>query len=169
MSNPKEETLDRKEKILNEYMADLQALKEIEVKLTEHKNKLIDARFFMANFAETIHWGDGIPDRTYAKYRLTDPRYMSDRYQKTLYVSEHCRVELQTRETAHVLAQVQKEIDKYEAWANDCAGTIANILDTDYAALVADLKAVYRKHGSPHIWNETLKAYEVTDPKDENL
>lgn len=150
--------------------------------LEAHTGKLIDKRFFEKHFTIKGEYQD------YTKYSLTGKHYEWDKYAHRIGLdrmhwtynaddngvetvraySDYEYIELQNRETAHVIAQVawfktrMRERIEYQTEQKKKLEAI------DDNAIVAELQAVFFKYGEPETWGRILDLYEVKYPKRNN-
>jgi len=145
------------------YKARLEALTEIKGGLEKWTRKLIDKNFF-EQFKEQAKDGTD----KWNKYVLINPEYSWARYSHRIYLGRSMeQVELQSRETKHVLEEVNKAIENTEKWITENQGRIDSVESTDEEALKNDLLAVFEKHNKPKIWREVLDSYEIKYPNED--
>lgn len=75
-------------------------------------------------------------------------------------------VELESREVAEAIEKIPTMLAKLRKDTNEAIGEMEKIKTVDEDALIADLIAVYEKHGRPSIWGEVLEVYQVKYPKE---
>lgn len=147
--------------------------------LETHCGKLIDKRFFEKHFTIKGEYQD------YTKYSLTGKHYEWDKYMHRIGIdrmswqyepdangvsivraySDYEYIELQNRETAHVIAQVAWFKTKMKERIEYQTEKKAKFEAIDDGAIIADLQAIFFKYGEPDTWGKLLDSYEVKYPK----
>lgn len=133
--------------------------------LANWPRKLIDKNFFAQKVfqIEREGWHGA---ETYSKYHLSTPSYSFEKYAYQIYLNRSYKVELQDRETFHVLEACKSLKNDLVNRLKEYEDTIADLESVDESALIRDLQAVYFKHNKPQIWGRILDSYKVKYPKD---
>lgn len=157
-------TKEEEIKSLNGYMQHsvdvLKAFDELLIPLRLHKGKLIDKRFFVEHFTIKNEYRD------YTKYNLYKPRYDWSKHSYEIYLCHSERLELNSRETAHVIETIENRKKIVENWIKDYQSKIDALQKFDEKGLVRDLKVLYKKYGKPSVWSKVLDSYDVKYPED---
>jgi hypothetical protein len=165
MENVTINSIKDKETQIARYNETIKHLERIRAPITLHKGKLVDARFFAAHFTEKWpSWKEG-ETRDYVPYQIRKPSYVfSETYPLELYVSGDCKIQLESRETKDVLKAIDTELEKTTSWRNGSIVSRDKLKLIDEPAIIADILAVYNKHGKPDTWGKILETYEVKYP-----
>lgn len=159
MTSVKNSEIESRTKTHEQYIETLEALRELEAGLSTWDRKIIDKNFFK-RFEEKR---EGYTYHKYSLYKST--RSWGAPY--SIHLKHNNRLELDSRETAHVREMIKKDIERYTLWDEQNAKRIESLESTDEDALRRDLLAVWEKHNRPEIWRQTLDSYEVKYPKED--
>lgn len=160
----KEESVEAISKGIAIYEQNIADLKELLEALDKHKGKLIDKRFFDEYFTRYWEYDDGTK-RPYHKFRIYPPTYSFEKHQHNLYLNQDKHLELENRETAHVKIVASDCLKAMEQWREERMIKLDHVNAVNEEELIADLIAVYEKHGRPDFWRELLASYDVSSPK----
>jgi hypothetical protein len=156
----KQQELERLQGYADTYRQTLKDLAELEAPLLTWDKKIIDKRFFEQFFTEKNEW------RNWTKYSFSKPEYSFSRYNYKIFLNRNHNLELQTREKEEILTAITELRVKLTEWLIENEAKTKTIGKVDEKKMVADILAVYKKHGCPDIWQKVLDKYEVKYPKE---
>jgi hypothetical protein len=164
MTNIAEAKIQQAKDRIASYQEAIDNMDELETALKLWKHKNVDARFFLEHFkqGEQKNW----QGKYCTKYNLSEPRYSFSKHNKEIYLNKDYSLELENRDTAHIIASIHDLRGRLETWKEETKVTIQGLKQLDEANLIKDLIALYHKHGKPSIWTEVLNIYEVKYPKE---
>lgn len=158
--NEKTRAMEEKKNYSNQSALTLTGLAELAEALRKHQGKNVDKRFFEEHFLLKNEYRD------WTKYRLSLPDFSWSAHKYELRVSKDCKLNLLTRETKHILEEVEKQTEIEKARIVRYAEEIEALKGIDEDALIADLRALYQKHGKPETWGKILDLYQVKYPEE---
>lgn len=161
MQNNTQTAIEEEKNYIQKERATLESIAELLTALHAHTGKLVDKRFFLEHFKVSNEYRD------WTKYSITAPRYDWSKHSNELYISADCRLELMSRETAHIIEKVEAEQQRARDYIARLTNEIEKLEGFDEAELVRELLALYEKHGKPETWRKVLDSYEVKYPASE--
>jgi hypothetical protein len=129
--------------------------------LRTHTGKLVDKRFFLEHFKVSNEY------REWTRYEIRAPRYDWSKHAHELYISQECTLELDSRETAHIIAKAEETEQRLKDGIARYKKEIADLEQYDESKLIEELRALYVKYGAPETWGKVLDSYEVKYPSHE--
>jgi hypothetical protein len=163
---------------INGALYTIEQCDELLAALATHTGKLVDKRFFEKHFTMQNEYCD------YTKYSFSGKQYEWDKYNHRILLQRYVHtekvkdrdysssaysdweyIELDTRETAHVIERIQAKKAAMLERIEYKKDVLAQLETVDNAAIIADLLAVYKKHNAPITWLEVLDEYTVKYPK----
>lgn len=157
----KDELIAQKREYATENERTRANLAELKTALKTHTGKLVDKRFFLEHFKVEDTYRD------WTRYSLRPPRYDWSKHNHELYVSKDCTLELENRETSHIMEHIERAEERARDYAERLKNDIAKLEGFDEDALVKELRALYHKYGAPEHWNKILDSYEVKYPEND--
>lgn len=154
-------------KELNEYIEKYQKsllqATTLHTALLTHTSKMVDVRFFEKHFT--------IPSDT-PRYKnqvwtLYGMRKTENSWEKpySLYGVNNEKIELDSRDTEHVIHATLEKAEKLKTWIAKYEKEVQELEQFNEQALVEDLLALYSKHNvSETMWRTILEDYQVKYP-----
>ncbi len=146
------------------YQATFSALDELQHALEKHAGKIVNKTFFAKHFSiEDEEWQKYNNGDKRTKYSIQKHPYAGTEYR--IYLVRDHHLELQNRETAHILERAKEQLERTEQVLIRYNKELDQLEALDVALVVKDLKAVYNKHKKnipQYFWDDILGLYEIT-------
>jgi len=120
--------------------------------LSDYKNKTVNATFFEKYFLE----GES-EHRTWTEFRLKQADYREGQYQ--IWVGHNKNIYTPSRDRLDLIKAVTEAKENWKEQLFNTDGLLNELLNFNEDQFLADIKAVYIKHGSPAHANKILDSY----------
>ena len=167
-SMEQKEKIEETRKYIEEYQIGFKALDELQHAVEGHTGKLIDKRFFEKHFYEKDEEWEKYRNEKRTKYSMSTPDYGYGGTTHVIYLGvSHYKLELKSRETAHILEVIVEQVARYEEIVISYNKTLAQLEALDVDAIVKDIRAVYDKYKAnipQYFWQDIIELYNVKCP-----
>ena len=164
----KEQKVQQYEKYVKHTEGEIANLNEILAALKTHKGKVVDKRFFEANFSEKWDKEDPNCTRMYTRYSLSEKEYNFQTYWKRIiYFREDGRyasLELMHKETAYIIEEVERELEKQTKWLAKYKVKAQVAREFDEEKCVKAITDLWISFGMPDFWREFCETNSVRYP-----
>lgn len=161
MTNAKDKRIHEIEDTISRNTKAIEILHKLKNALEMWDRKNIDKTFFERFFLKK-----GENDTRWTALYLSKPQYSFQTFAHRIFITPGIELELESRETVHVLEKTEEMIERLNSWINEEKQELTKTEDLDEKALVKELIALYKKYNKPRIWQEVLDSYEVKYPKE---